>query len=120
MSKGQQLGLALILLGWVAILAVMFGGCNHGSEIPIDPSQCELDPSSYGCPEFDVCAEVGVEECAPECDTCEVCPPTSTVYLCKRFRLVCDKTGNWGHNHDNRCGHCRWDVRWEECEGPRR
>lgn len=55
-------------LGGVALLAVMastmFGGCNSGSEIPIDPT----------------CIELVTDECVPEviaefCDECETCPP---------------------------------------------
>lgn len=45
--------LFLILAGWVAIL---LSGCEHGSLIPIDGE------------DVDVCAIVGVEECAPDCD----------------------------------------------------
>lgn len=103
-----------LALAFALLLASAVASCDNGSNIPIDPSQCELDPNSYGCPGFDVCAEEGVEECCPECEvceTCETCPEPETVYLCKHYRKECHKTWEHGYN-------CWFVKEWKPCEKP--
>ena len=94
------------------VCALMLFGCADGrpgssSNIPIDP----IPTCDEQCGDV-VCDLVGVEECAPECETCETCEPEIVeVPVCfkVKYELVCRKT--FGHD-------CHWDKRLVEIDCP--
>lgn len=105
LNNGHKIGWTVIMMGWVAIFAVLLSSCNNGSEIPFDPT----------------CVELVTDECVAEVIE-EFCPLPVRECFTVTHEKVCvdrDTRQKCGWDWWNRECHYEEVLTPVECEGHR-